>query len=243
MNHTKSRAELKSSARELLQGKYPSVILTVLMVSFLSSGIKSTSALLITPNNLWGYLLYYSVSILCWTFSGMFSVGIALYFLNICCHRKFSAADLFYGFTYQPKKTFLTALIFSFLNFLCSIPMFFVPLTASPENMELYLKENTIYFAALLGCNILYTLITLCFSQVYYLMLDFPELSVKELFLHSVDLMKKNLRRFLLLDISFIPLLLLGVGSCGIGFLWIFPYIQATYSLFYLDLMQQKATS
>ncbi len=243
MNPTKSRAELKSSAREFLRGKYPSVIPAMLMVSFLSSGIKSASALLITPSNLWGYLLYYIISILCWTFSGMFSVGIALYFLNICCRHKFSTTDLFYGFTYQPKKTFLTSLIFSCLNFLSSIPMFFVPLTTGPENMELYLKESTIYFAVLLGCNALYTLITLCFSQVYYLMLDFPELSVKQLFLHNVNLMKGNLWRFLLLDISFIPLLLLGVGSCSIGFLWIVPYIQATYSLFYLDLMQKKATS
>lgn len=243
MNHETSRAELKNSARELLRGKYPSIILTILLVSFLSSGIKSASALLILPDNLWGNLLYYTATVLFWAVSGMFSAGIALFFLNICCRKIFNITDLFYGFTFQPKKVFLVSLIFSVLNLLCSLPLLFVTVTAGLENMELYLKETGIYFAASLGCNVLYLLATLLFTQVYYILLDFPELSVPELFRYSLRLMKENAARYLLLEISFIPLLLLGIGSCGIGFLWIVPYIHTTHALFYLNIVSKKTAS
>lgn len=240
MNHNQSRADLKNSARDLLRGNYSSVILTILLVSFLSSGIKSASVLLLTPNTLLGNLIYYAASVIFGAVSGMFSVGIAFFFLNLCCRRRFSLMDLFYGFTYHPKKTFLVSLIFALLNLLCSIPMLLVPFTEDTTDISLLLKENLIYMAALLGCNILYSLVTLCFSQVYYLMLDFPELSVKELFRYSFRLMKQNAGRYLILEISFIPLLLLGVGSFSIGFLWILPYIDTTHALFYLDLMQRQ---
>lgn len=242
MNEYQSRKNLKNSARELLRGHYPAVIITIVMVSFLSSGIRSASVLLVLPDNLLGTVLYQAAAILFGTLSGMFSIGVISFFLKICCRQAPNILDIFYGFMVQPKKNFVVSLFFTVLNFICSLPLLFIRITAGPENPELFVKENIIYLTVAAVCNILYTLVTLCFSQLYYVMLDFPDLSVKELFSAGIRLMRHNLGRYLMLEISFIPMLLLGVGSFSIGFLWIYPYIYTTHGLFYLDLVQKKAT-
>ena len=71
-------------------------------------------------------------------------------------------------------------------------------------------------------------------------MLDFPEYDAKKALAFSRELMKNNKGRFTYLLVSFIPLFLLGMLSCCVGYLWIIPYMQATLAQFYLDLVQNK---
>ena len=80
----------------------------------------------------------------------------------------------------------------------------------------------------------------LLYNQAFYILLDFPNYDAKKALAFSRKLMKGNKGRFIYLLVSFIPLSLLGVLSCGIGFLWIIPYMQATQAQFYLDLVQNK---
>lgn len=243
MYQTKSRAELKSLARDLLRGNYSYVILSMLMISFLSSGLNAIASLLFYPSSIFGYAVYYTVIVLSGAVSGIFSAGIACLYLSISCGKKWNIMNIFYGFLYQPSKSFLLSLVFSILNLLCSIPVLFVNFSEEPQNVEQYMQQFSIYIAAYLLCSALYGLVTLIFSQSYFLLLDYPELSVKELLVHSIRLMKGNLLRLLLLQISFLPIQLLGITSCGIGYLWITPYMQMTYALFYLDLVKKKAAS
>ena len=49
--------------------------------------------------------------------------------------------------------------------------------------------------------------------------------------------MKGNVGRLLYLQVSFIPMTLAGLLSFGIGFLFVLPYQNMTYTLFYLDLI------
>lgn len=52
--------------------------------------------------------------------------------------------------------------------------------------------------------------------------------------------MKGSKGRFFYLTVSFFPLLLLGFLSCGIAFLWLVPYMNATYAEFFLDLIKKS---
>ena len=81
--------------------------------------------------------------------------------------------------------------------------------------------------------------INLRYSQVYYLLLDFPDYSAKELLKMSWKLMKGNVGRLLYIQVSFLPLTLAGLLSFGIGLLFVQPYQNMTYTLFYLDLIQE----
>ena len=82
--------------------------------------------------------------------------------------------------------------------------------------------------------------VKILYSQVYFIMLDFPEMSASECLRYSRRLMKGNKIRYLYLMLSFIPLMLLGFLTCCIGLLFVIPYMNTTYSNFYLELMSKK---
>ena len=82
--------------------------------------------------------------------------------------------------------------------------------------------------------------ISLRYSQVYYLLLDFPDYSAIELLKMSWKLMKGNVGRLLYIQVSFIPISLVALLSCGIGLLFVLPYKNMTYALFYLDLISEN---
>lgn len=46
--------------------------------------------------------------------------------------------------------------------------------------------------------------------------------------------------RLFYLNVSFIPLFLLGILSFGLAFLWILPYMTATETEFFLDLIKNN---
>jgi uncharacterized membrane protein len=85
---------------------------------------------------------------------------------------------------------------------------------------------------------VIYIPISLFLSQTWYLMVDFPNYTAKGVLLTSCKLMKKHFWRLLFLKISFLPVMLLGILSFGIGLIWVIPYKEMTYTCFYLDIMK-----
>ena len=55
--------------------------------------------------------------------------------------------------------------------------------------------------------------------------------------------MEGNKLRLLYLQLSFIGFYLLAVLSCGIGLLWLMPYMQQTTVSFYLDVQDVKGAA
>ena len=85
--------------------------------------------------------------------------------------------------------------------------------------------------------------VDLLFSQCYYVMLDFEQYTGAQVMNTAAQLIRGNMGRLFYIVLSFFPLYLLGILSMGIGFLWIYPYKEATLANFYLDLIQKKATT
>lgn len=56
----------------------------------------------------------------------------------------------------------------------------------------------------------------------------------------SSQMMKRKKKYLFTLHLSFIGWFLLGIVTCGIGFLWISPYIQSSYAAFYIELSGQN---
>ena len=88
-----------------------------------------------------------------------------------------------------------------------------------------------------------YLPLSLGIALSFYLMFDFPQKSGKEILLLCWRLMKGKKLRLLYLEFSFLPLLLLSILSFGIGLLWLQPYMQMTYTFFFLDLMNPRRAS
>ncbi|MCR5735974.1 MAG: DUF975 family protein [Lachnospiraceae bacterium] len=83
--------------------------------------------------------------------------------------------------------------------------------------------------------------VNIYFSQASYLYLDDPEMPVKELITESVELMKGNVFRYILLNLSFIPWYILSMFTFGIGFVFVVPYHSMALVVFYRDLRGEYA--
>lgn len=236
MYKKKTSAQLKQAARGIMMGKYRNAI-SILLASDL---IVSTLSLFTTTNtnSYTGILIGILINFIIVLFGTILAVGQCSFYLNIACNGPYQFSDLFTGFKVHPDKTIITQLIIQVLTTLPMIPGIGL--------MFYSFRAYNIIVVFLLGCFLLILgtgiswWISLRYSQVYYLLLDFPDYSAKELLKMSRKLMKGNAGRLLYLQVSFIPLTLAGLLSFGIGLLFVLPYQNMTYTLFYLDLIQQQ---
>lgn len=253
MNPYKSRAALKDLAKEHIQGHYSSAILLNFIVGLIQMSVTfllsfsvtfiffATLALTQNANvadtGSFGITVFtYLSSQVIAVFLGVFQVGLALFYLNLICKRPTSIGNLFYGFQ-TFGKSFKISLVIVLVNMLLSLPAQFIYAIRDGYISNTYLPMA---LGILIVCVIIYIPLSLSVSQVYFLMLDFPGLSTSELLKRSFTVMKGHRFRLFLLQLSFFPLMLLGILSIGIGFLWLNPYMSSVYALFFLDIMKPK---
>jgi len=236
MYRKKSSSQLKQVARGIMLGKYRNAI-SILLASDL---ILNTLSLFTTTayNSTLGIIIGVIISFILTIFGTILSVGQCSFYLNIACEQPYQFSDLFTGFKIHPDKTIITQVIIQLLTLLPLIPAIIVMfITTAFYAQNIVISFLVACFLLIIGAGISWW-ISLRFSQVYYLLLDFPDYSAKELMKMSWKLMKGNVGRLLYIQVSFIPLTLAGLLSFGIGLLFVQPYQNMTYTLFYLDLMQ-----
>jgi len=86
---------------------------------------------------------------------------------------------------------------------------------------------------------IVYQILVIPLEMTYYILADKPELKSTEAMKESLEMMHGNFGRYLMLKISFIPLMFLSVFTFYIALLWIFPYMAMTEVMFYRDLTEE----
>ena len=233
---TKTSSQLKQIARGIMIGKYRNAISILLASNLIISTLSlfTTTASNSYPELVIGFIINFIIML----FGSILVVGQCSFYLNIACKQPHQFSDLFTGFKIHPDKTIITQIIIQLLTLLPMIPSIIVMIAA------VYADEMILFF--LIGCILLILgvgiswWISLKYSQVYYLLLDFPDYSAKELLKMSWKLMKGNTGRLLYIQVSFLPITLAGLLSFGIGMLFVEPYQNMTYTLFYLDLIQSK---
>jgi uncharacterized membrane protein len=74
------------------------------------------------------------------------------------------------------------------------------------------------------------------YSQAFYILNDNPGMSAMEALNKSKEMMVGHKGKLFVLYLSFIGWFLLSCITCGVGFLWLVPYVQTTLANFYDDL-------
>ena len=82
-------------------------------------------------------------------------------------------------------------------------------------------------------------LITLPLYFIFWIYVDDPDVDTGDAFRRSMALTRGAKWRLCVMELSFIGWLLLGALSFGIGYLWILPYMDQTFTNFYLSLRQE----
>lgn len=237
MNTYKSSAELKAMAKEQLFDKYGMAIGTVLLILLISIGLMWIPVVTIPRNTVFGYILYLLCSFILSTFLGILYSGESYFYLKLICKQPASVVDIFYGFRSHADKALIIQMILAATAYISMIP-------ANIFETLYLLNNNAIWMVfmsvAFISAQTIIIIVHLNISQAYYLLQDFPDYSAKEILKMSRQMMKGHKGRLFYIELSFIPLFLLGILSCCIAFLWIIPYMKATKANFYMDLIKNR---
>ncbi len=169
--------------------------------------------------------------------AGTLHAGYQYLFLRLYCSRPISPGNVCYCFQTKTKAPILAAIIGA-VQTLALLPsnLFAARFIATEDYTDASLAFFFLTFYLVIS-----TMVDIVYSQIYYLMLDFPDYSVRELFYRSRMIMRGHKGRLFYIIVSFIPWYLAGICTCFIGFLWIMPYVQAVKTEFYLDIVSKKA--
>ncbi|MDY4097042.1 MAG: DUF975 family protein [Lachnospiraceae bacterium] len=234
-------AQLKQNARGILLGKYKNAIAVLLATELIIITITLLTGTGSNPGTVAGLLLQFAVTLIISLFNGILIVGINAFYLNIACGQPYQLSDIFTGFRSCPDKAIgvqFCIRLFSTLPLAPAIFLLFMLLT--PYGADIQFPLRFTFFASLLLGTAISVWVSCTYSQCFYLLLDFPECSIREILALSRRVMKGHRLRLLYLYLSFIPMLFAGIVSLGIGLLFVVPYQNMTYTLFYLDLLQYK---
>lgn len=166
MNQLKSSSALKADAREILLGKYKTVVLAYILMQLITSSILTFVELQVNVQTTAGLLLYYAVSFIVAVLSTVFVVGQNHLYLNIYREQPFDTGNIWIGFKTCADRAILAYLLIAAKVVICAIPCILAT--------AVMLTTQNYYFALLVGAGAVFliictTLIELDYSQVFYL--------------------------------------------------------------------------
>lgn len=247
-----SRADLKNQAKDKMTGRYFYAVMLTILCSLTTMFLSSCSSLIeiqlstslcgllsLEAGNLRVSGVCSLVALFFSTICEIFQIGISLFYLSAACGRPNAPGNLFWGFHDNFKRSFIIAGILSVTGFLCFLP---VQLLQRAYNAKVLTDMSLLPAGGVLQIALLivYFYITLSLSQSYFLLLDFPQYDAWQIMKLSCKTMRGHKLRLFLLQLSFLPLILLCIPTFGFGTLWLSPYMSMTYALFFLDIMHNN---
>ncbi len=235
-------SEIKRRARSVLEGNYffaSNAACSLMLYSFIVFLILQHTGLDASEEP--GHIVFYYVLWGIMSLLGvLLEVGLIRFIYLLSRKDKQPMLSLFYAYQNQPD-TFI--LVYAFRSLLALV--WFVPAVLEfrtvPVNLEpLAFMGALLPTVFLILAGILPALIlSLPYGLACYVLLDNPLYTARQALKPSRRLMKGNYLRLLYLWSSFLPFLLLIVGTSGIAVLWVKPYFHAAMSQFYMDVSHQ----
>lgn len=253
----KTNRQLKQEAKQALSGKWMVAVLMTMAIGVITYSLNRP----VTEN---ASIMVSITSLISSILNIILNVGFLSFFLKICCGLKEQASfkDLFYGFQCHPGK----AILLNLLTILYMLPgtliymvlvfvFMFVTFASTGASMDALLYDTVyldpsmfaIFWLVFIALTLLYLFyaiyIAVTYGLVYYLLLDYPDLTTTQIWKRSAQLMKGHRWRKVKLELSFIPWLLLSVFTLFIGAFWVVVYMNASFTEFYLDLVKQPTSA
>lgn len=225
--------ELKEQAKNDLRGNWVTAIGVGLLAGLLGAGGTSVPSMTVTlptgeveqsatasdhlaPSPLSGELL--AVVMIFVLIVAAFGLAISLLFTNVIRvgYCRFNL-DLAEG---RPLQ--MTTLFSGFQNW------GYVVRACGLQTLIIFLKTLLFIIPGMIA--------TYDYAMVPYLMADRPYLSAREALAESKAMMRGHRFELFCLELSFYGWALLCVLTCGVGFVWLTPYMQATLANYYQEL-------
>ena len=225
-----TREELKSNAKTVLRRYYWMAVVVCLIegmisqfIIYLDNGIyifktmmdvlRSVQTGIYTPTaveNPIGFLWFLSIIFVIFVGNPL-TVGLARYFMESRSQTS-SIATLFYAFRNGRYLKVTKVMFIMYIKIMLWTLLFFIPGI---------IKSYEYYF-------------------IPYMLAENPNLETKRYFEISKAMTNDEKANMFVLDLSFVGWVLLGTLLCGVGLIFVIPYMQATYAEMY-SLMRAKA--
>ena len=232
-----NRRYWKACAKQFLSGKWGIAILAMMAAPALNT-IGTMAAIKLFPGDsflawLLGEAFLFIVSLL----SMVISTGYNFMLLNMARGREYRFGNLIYMFKKGSDGVLSAALIMALIDTVLMIPFYYMVNMTAPaaETMEAVLEWSQPIMYSALAATVLGVVIKLPFAMAFYILADNPQMKGREALKKSAALMKGHMMQYLVLQISFIPLMFLSILFLYVGLLWVMPYIYATNTIFYMD--------
>lgn len=229
----RTSAELKRIARENLRGHYALPIGTYVVVTLIASAALAPFTFIYELNQTTTNMIIYQLAhIIISLVSIILSCG--LYRIHLKLARKETPAfsDVFYCFKRRPDRFLLGGLLLVILSLVCLLPGIVCSVLAIFSSYALFFIGIPLTLAGTVGIII----VSLKYSQVFLLLTDNDSISVVEAFRQSNRMMQHNKGRLFYINLSFLGWSFLCLLSCGIGYLWLSPYMRQVSIEFYRDI-------
>ena len=211
-----SRRELKNYAKQAMSGKYGILILAFVAVQALALISSMISSALFPGEETIDIVLSYAFTFILTLLINVVAAGMNYMYLNIARGKVYSLNDLFYFYRHHPDRVIVAGFFMAVLNLLTMLPYTIYSNANLPgEDASVEVLITWLYTGVVL----------MIVGMIVYQILVIP-----------LEMMHGNFGRYLMLKISFIPLMFLSVFTFYIALLWIFPYMAMTEVMFYRDL-------
>ena len=236
--------ELKRRARSVLEGKYffaANTACTLMLYSFCITLILQYSGLASSEKPM-GIAFYYILWIIMSLLGSLLEVGLIRYVYLLSQKKEMPpTSPLFYAFRNQPD-TFILVYAFRYLLGLVWFIPALLELRKLPVNLEPLALIGALFpiILLVLAAILPAMFVSLPYGLACYVLLDQPYCSAHEALGTSRRLMRGNYMRLFRLWLSFLPFVLLIIGTSGVAILWVKPYFHTTMSQFYMEVSHQK---
>lgn len=247
----RTRKEQKSIAKRALLGNYGTVagaLLLGLLAMFVSmipmiaimtmsmfAGMTGSGSIVGGMNGMIaGMILWY---ILILVMSMLFMVGITRICYLFCTGQTGRVSDLLYGFKNHPVRFAGLSLLIMFITMLGAVPG--IVLMVAGDLMVEGIAGTLLYLTGYALIFFLSIAAALRYFLALFVLVEEPERKAGECIRLSKEMMRGNLKRLFVLQLSFFGILLLNYLTFGIGMLWILPYMISTNICFYLSVKEE----
>lgn len=187
------------------------------------------------------YLTLFIFSLLCQCLAVLLTAGYTAFALKLNSGEGFSLSILWEGF-YRAVPVLLLYLMKSMLlalwTSILSFPLLYL---LSAMLLSGTLSETAMYRALLGGMCLLMFLLSYRYRMALFMLMDDPALSARQAINQAKAVNKIHRFRLFLLDLSFLPWILLCILTCGILLIWKLPYMLATYGRAYRFMLEDYA--
>jgi uncharacterized membrane protein len=226
---TTSNRNLMRMALESLRGQWAVAVGVTLLYQVVVSGAQ--------------FVPYLSILIILVIY-GPLLLGFNRFFLKMARRESPDVSCLFDGFKTFGKTAGAYLLVFLFMC-LWTLPVVFAGIVAAlavpliQHNSALgFLLVPAFMVLVALGIFLVFRA-SFAYSQVFFILADRPEIGAHESIQLSTQMMIGFKWKKFCLGCRFIGWALLGILTCGIGWLWLYPYMMTSNAHFYEDVRIQ----